>query len=199
MRKNILRIVACAMAMTLSFSLFACGKDEDKDAKAKTEESSNSDADTDSEEDTDSDADNSSDTDDGSDADNSSDTDNASGDSKSSEDKKTEKYESIEAYLNDESIKIQMEAMTESLEGTGMTMEVSADGNKLVYRYTFTDIEKEEGMDQTLKSSLESQASSFSKAAASIKEAVDVDNPILVIEYADANGELILSQEFTAE
>lgn len=162
MKKNILKVFACAVAVTMSLSLFACGKD-DEDTKSKTEQSSTE----------------------------------KSEDETSEE--STEKFASIDEYINDETIKAQLDAMIESMEGSGMTMEIKADGNKLVYTYKYTELVKSEGMEETLKAGLDEQASNFTDAASAIKDAVEVENPVIVIEYVDANGEMIVSQEFAAE
>lgn len=111
----------------------------------------------------------------------------------------TGKFDSIEDYVNSELLQSQLSSMMDSLEGSGMSMEVKGEGDKLIYSYKYDEVVKAEGMAETLQAGLESQASTFSQVASSLKLAVDVENPIVVVEYIDANGEMIYSQEFTAE
>ncbi len=119
--------------------------------------------------------------------------------SEESEDESSDKFESIEAYITEPTIKESLDAMIQSLEGSGMTLEIKADGNKLVYVYTYTEVVKSDDIVAALEAGLEEQADGFITAAASIKDSVDVENPVVEIQYVDANGELICSREFQAE
>lgn len=48
----------------------------------------------------------------------------------------------------------------------------------------------------TLESSLQSQASTFESVASSLKAAVEVENPVVVVRYLDNTGAEIVAQEF---
>lgn len=153
MKKNWLKVGACALALTMVFSLGACSSDDKKSETKKTEETK---------------------TDDG-------------------------KFTSIEAYLNDATVKSQMKQVMDSLEGSGMKVEIKADGDKLVYSYQYEEIENMDGLKEQLATQLDAQAATFENTASSLKTAVDVENPVVVVEYIDAKGEMIHSAEFAAK
>ena len=52
---------------------------------------------------------------------------------------------------------------------------------------------------QVLKAGLDSQKDTFKNVAASLKDAVNVSNPIVVVQYKDSDGNEIYSAEFTAD
>lgn len=126
----------------------------------------------------------------------------SSGDDVDSEDEEnaiTDKFSTMEEYVNSELVQSQLESMMSSMEGQGMKMAIKGDGNKLIYTYTYEDIEKDDSIVEALKSGLESEADTFKSVASSLGLAVDVENPVVVVEYIDMNGQMIYSQEFTAE
>ena len=47
-----------------------------------------------------------------------------------------------------------------------------------------------------MESSLQSQASTFETVASSLKAAVEVENPVVVVRYLDNTGAEIVAQEF---
>ena len=92
----------------------------------------------------------------------------------------------------------EVESMKESLGDAGMAIEVTGEGNKLIYTYTFDQAVDVDTVKEPLADSLESQASTFEQVAESLKEAVDVENPVVVVEYLNPDGSEIYSQQFTA-
>ena len=80
-----------------------------------------------------------------------------------------------------------------------MGVDVTGEDNKLIYTFTFAEGTDTEGLADALKTGLESQASTFEAIAASIPQAVNVENPIVVVTYKDSAGNEIYSAEFTAE
>ena len=80
----------------------------------------------------------------------------------------------------------------------GLDIKLKAEGNKMIYEYTYTTIAKQAGMEEALKSALESQKNIFINAANELKNQVNIDNPIVTVTYLDKNGDLIYSQDFPA-
>lgn len=111
------------------------------------------------------------------------------------------KFKSLEGFVNSDIMKEQLESQMESLEGTGISCELAADGDKLVYNFTIEDETLASAMDKaTLDSQLESMASTFESIASTLPAAVEgVENPAVVVRYLDPAGEEITSMEFTAE
>ena len=111
------------------------------------------------------------------------------------------KFKSLEGFVNSDIMQEQMESQMESLEGTGISCALAADGDNLVYNFTIEDETLASVMDKaTLDSQLESMASTFESIASTLPDAVEgVENPAVVVRYLDPAGEEITSMEFTAE
>lgn len=108
------------------------------------------------------------------------------------------KYATLEDFINSDMMQEQLDSQIASLEGTGLTAEVIAEDNKLVYSFTITDPNVAAALDAaSLQSTLDSQASTFESIASMIPLAVEIDNPVVVVRYLDSAGAVIVSQEFT--
>ena len=108
------------------------------------------------------------------------------------------KYATLEDFINSDMMQEQLDSQIASLEGTGLTAEVIAEDNKLVYSFTITDPNVAASLDAaSLQSTLDSQASTFESIASMIPLAVEIDNPVVVVRYLDSAGAVIVSQEFT--
>lgn len=111
----------------------------------------------------------------------------------------TGRFESLEDFVNSDIMQQQLETQFASLEGTGMSLELTADDNKLIYNLTIEDPDLSAVMDASaLESYLDSQASTFEAIAAALPASVDVENPVVVVRYLDYTGEEIASREFPA-
>ena len=105
------------------------------------------------------------------------------------------KIDSIEAFVATDEMQSQIKEAKESVEDGTLTM---AEGNKLVYVYTYqTDLDIE-ATKEALATAIEQQASVFENVAKEIKNAVNVENPIVEVRYLAKDGTEIYSQEFTA-
>lgn len=93
----------------------------------------------------------------------------------------------------------QLETQLASLEGSGIALNLTAEDNKLIYNFTIEDADLSAALaadPSTLESSLQSQASTFESVASSLKAAVEVENPVVVVRYLDNTGAEIVAQEF---
>lgn len=187
MKKRSMRIFMCTTLAVLALSFNACGdKDTSKSTSDSTSVSSKSSVDTKS-------------------VSNSSDSKSSSASSASSTSTgdlglgENGKFATISDFVNSDIMKGQVETLKSSLEGSGMEIELSGEDNKLIYTYTYLEVEKTDGMAETLASGIEAQADQFKSVASTIKTAVEVENPVVVVKYVDANGEEIYSKEFAAE
>ena len=107
------------------------------------------------------------------------------------------KIDSIEAFVATDEMQSQIKEAKESVEDGTLTMDIVAEGNKLVYVYTYqTDLDIE-ATKEALATAIE-QASVFENVAKEIKNAVNVENPIVEVRYLAKDGTEIYSQEFTA-
>lgn len=107
------------------------------------------------------------------------------------------KYATLEEFINSDEMKEQMETQSAALEGTGLSVELTADGSKLIYNFTITDPNVAAALDvAALESSLDSQASTYESIASTIPLAVEIENPSVVVRYVDNAGTELLSKEF---
>lgn len=101
---------------------------------------------------------------------------------------------SMDKYIS--SIQSQMESMKDTLDSSGMDVELIQRGNSLVYRYQFTtDIGDTNVVKQTLESGMEQMASTFQAGLKELKAQVSGAES-LIVEYVDKDGTVILSKEY---
>ena len=108
------------------------------------------------------------------------------------------KFDTVKEWVESEDVQKELNDTIADLDDSSMKMEVLGEDDKLIYSYTFLE-EVPDGIAEQLESALNEQASTFEEVAASLKEEVDVENPIVVVEYLNSDGSEICSQEFTAE
>ena len=80
-----------------------------------------------------------------------------------------------------------------------MSIELKGEGNQLIYVYTIDSAYVTDSTASQLESGLSSQSSVFVELASALKDEVAVDNPVVVVQYVDSDGNEIFSQQFTAE
>ena len=110
----------------------------------------------------------------------------------------------LEEYFQTDEMQEIIQDAKDSVEGTGMSIELLAEGNTLIYEYTFeennfNDSELDTVTDQ-LVSGLESYASTFEGEgiASDLNEELKIDNSKVVVRYL-YNGEILAESEYTAD
>lgn len=110
------------------------------------------------------------------------------------------KFPDVKAYVESDLVQEQLDAQLASLkDDENISMEVLGEADRLIYRYTMKTIAKTDALAEQLKVSMDGQTDTFKTVASSLKLAVEVENPVVVVEYLDMNGEVIYSAEYTAE
>lgn len=109
------------------------------------------------------------------------------------------KFATVKEFAESDMIQEELEELKNSLKGSGMDITITYDEDKLIYTYTYSELENMDGFAEQLAAAMEDKAETFETIAASIREVVDVENPAVVVTYVDANGEEIYSVDFTAE
>lgn len=188
MKKNFIRLLAGTMAVVLALSLAACSGNDSSSAGGASSAGTSS---------VSSAADSSSEA--------------SSGAEDSSSESQAEdtgsvaegKFASIQEFLDDAAVKSQLDSMMEAMASEQMDIAVTADGDKLVYTFTFSESALPEGTDMdaiaaTLEEGMNQQASTFETIAESMKEVVEVSDPKVVVVYAQHDGTEIYKQEFSA-
>lgn len=189
MKKNVLRILAAVLALTMVFSLAACGGDEKGSSSSSSETSSSSEI-------------------------SSSETSSSSEDSSEESSSETSSeapasdgsFATVKAFLEDPATKAQLDKSISGMLGDDDTMSVSLDGtdDTLIYNFTFSDEAMASTDEDALKTALAdgldeaSFVTTFENIAASIATVVDVDNVKVKVVYAKADGTELASKEYSA-
>lgn len=186
MKKLTSKLVVLMMVMAMAFGLVACGSKDDASDSSTINNSTTSDSAT--EEPTEAPTEEPT----------AEPTEEAAG-NESTNSQSSTSYSSVEEYVNSPVIQNALSSLEESLKGSGMNIKISAEGNKMIYTYTYEDIEKVDGMEKSLEKELSKQDDTFQSTANQIKAAVNVDEASVVIEYVDSKGEMIYSKEYTSK
>lgn len=175
MKNKFRKLLLLMCAMTLAFALTACGgSGDDADSSgdaAQTEEDASAGDDAAAQDD--------------------------AADDNAADDTAAGKFASIQEFIDSDMMQEELATQLESLEGTGMSMELTAEDNKLIYNFKIDDPDLSAAMDSaTLESTLDSQASTFEPVAGALPAAIDVENPVIVVRYLDSDGNELVSREF---
>lgn len=108
-------------------------------------------------------------------------------------------YSSVSDYLNSDEVKTELSNAQKSLDGSGISVEVTADGDKMVYTYNCENLEKSDELVTAMESQLSKADATFQSGANQMKEFVDVENGQIEVIYLDKNGETICSKTYTAQ
>lgn len=137
-----------------------------------------------------------------------------SSDSDSNSDKDTTKTEApankdddksesgtLEEYVNTDEFQSQIDTLKQTYSGQGMSIEVKAEDNVLIYEYTYESVAKADVTDDQiaeLESALEQQASTFELLADQLKEETGVKDPVVRVVYVGSDGEVIAQKDFSS-
>ena len=111
-------------------------------------------------------------------------------------------WSSVGEYLEDPSVVEQIDAEIAAAEGTGLAIAVYADGNTLVYDYTYaeqldlSDETTRQSMVDALKSGTEAQSATYENIAAMLRSVISADDIKVRLTYNNADGSEIYSCEF---
>ena len=107
-------------------------------------------------------------------------------------------FSSMKEYVESKDVQDMVTTLNESLKDAGMVLTITGEDNKMIYTYKL-NVESNDDTKKTLQDGLTEQADTFKTAAASLKNYVQLDNPVVVVTYQDKDGKEIISQEFPAE
>ena len=105
-------------------------------------------------------------------------------------------FDSVKAYVDAQ--KDQIEDAKKELEGTGMSVEIKADGDTLVYRYIY-DVELSVTDETTAQfdANLELYKTQFDAVLDEMAELIDVKNPAVQLIYENPDGTVVYTHTFT--
>ena len=108
----------------------------------------------------------------------------------------------LENYFQTDVMQEMVQEAKDSVEGSGMSIEILAEGNTLIYEYTFEEDSFDDSMLDAVKeqlvSGLESTASTFEGIASDLNDELKVENSTVVVRYL-YNGETLAESEYTAD
>ena len=108
----------------------------------------------------------------------------------------------LEKYFQTDEMQEMVQEAKDSVEGSGMSIEILAEGNTLIYEYTFEEDSFDDSMLDAVKeqlvSGLESTASTFEGIASDLNDELKVENSTVVVRYL-YNGETLAVSEYTAD
>lgn len=108
----------------------------------------------------------------------------------------------LEKYFQTDEMQEMVQEAKDSVEGSGMSIEILAEGNTLIYEYTFEEDSFDDSMLDAVKeqlvSGLESSASTFEGIASDLSDELKVENSTVVVRYL-YNGETLAESEYTAD
>lgn len=108
----------------------------------------------------------------------------------------------LEKYFQTDEMQEMVQEAKDSVEGSGMSIEILAEGNTLIYEYTFEEDSFDDSMLDAVKeqlvSGLESTASTFEGIASDLNDELKVENSTVVVRYL-YNGETLADSEYTAD
>ena len=100
----------------------------------------------------------------------------------------------LEKYFQTDEMQEMVQEAKDSVEGSGMSIEILAEGNTLIYEYTFEEDSFDDSMLDAVKeqlvSGLESAASTFEGIASDLNDELKVENSTVVVRYL-YNGETL--------
>lgn len=113
-------------------------------------------------------------------------------------------YKNMEAYISDPTVKASLDQAIKSAAGSGMTIDITAEGNTLIYKYTYkqqmsSDSVPVETLKQSLETAMNSQKDQMQNFANQIGNVVEETPAIISLQYIDADGTPLYEKEFIAQ
>ncbi len=111
------------------------------------------------------------------------------------------KYKTIEDLVNSDIMQEQLDSIMDEIITDGVGMDLSGQGNKLIYTFMFFEDFSDVDTDvlrEALDAELDEMSSVFEGVAASLKDMVEVEDPTVVVKYVTSDGTLLCSREFRA-
>lgn len=105
-------------------------------------------------------------------------------------------YDNVQEYLDAQ--KEQIDEAISEVQGSGMTMEVKAEGNDtLVYRYIYDEaIEVTDAITEYFESSMDTNRATFEAVIDEMAELIDVKSPKVKLSYENPDGSIIYTYTF---
>lgn len=109
---------------------------------------------------------------------------------------KSKDFASVQEYVDAQ--KEQIAAAIEKMEGSGMSVEITADQDALVYRYVYDDaVEVTEETTAIYEENLDTFNAQFEAVLDEMAEFIDVKKPEIRIIYENPDGSIVYTRTYT--
>lgn len=111
------------------------------------------------------------------------------------------KYANVAALVNSDEMQSQLESMKDQFGDTGASLDITGEGNKLIYTFTYADLgdQDAETIATALETAMEQMASVFETIASSLSTQVEAANPTVVVTYKANDGTELFSKEYSGK
>lgn len=104
----------------------------------------------------------------------------------------------LKKYVESDEFQAAMKTQTSQYEQLGLKLEISVDGEQLVYTCTFAEqVDSELG--EQFEAALDQQAATFEGIASQLKTKLKIANPTVLVKYVNADGTELASKTFSAK
>lgn len=112
--------------------------------------------------------------------------------------KDDKEFSSVQEYLESDDVQAQVQQFIASVDGSGMKMDITAEGDSLVYTCTFeTQIDVTEEIKDYFENAYETQQDTMDDMLEQMGELISVKNPSVIFRYLNADGTEISSHEYS--
>lgn len=109
------------------------------------------------------------------------------------------KFATMKEYAESPDVQKQMQAIADLFKDSGLEFSMTGEDNRLIFTYTYLEGVETSSFEEAIEEIIEKITPTFEQIAGSLKNVVEVDNPVLVVRYLDADGTEVYSKEFSSE
>ncbi len=103
------------------------------------------------------------------------------------------KYSTVEDFVNSDLMQGQLETIKSQL---GDISTVTGEGNKMIFTITYDLGDRDAAV---VSAAMDKMAPAFEAMAGSLQDAVEAENPVIVVNYIAKDGTELYSREFSAK
>lgn len=110
-------------------------------------------------------------------------------------------FDSVEDFVNSSEFQSQLTQMKSSMSGSGVNLEIEAEGNTIVYKCTYETVARADFDDATIKGledNLTASAASYELVASSLEQATGEKDTAVKVVYLSSDGQVLAEKEFKA-
>lgn len=110
------------------------------------------------------------------------------------------KFKTMEGYVQSDVVQLQLKSLREMIDSDIMEVEISGQENKLIYTYIYKEMYDvdEKALGEALRSYLDDNdlSEKYTSMTNLLKTMVEVENPVIVLQYITEDGTELCSKEY---